>query len=112
MTAEMLKGHLDAIILSALEAGDTHGYAIIDAIKRQSAGTFDLAEGTVYPALHRLEQAGLLESRWVTPTSGRRRRVYSLTSSGRASLNSRRASWQDFSTAISSFLGPPSPCPS
>lgn len=108
----MLKGHLDTIILSALEAGDTHGYAIIDAIKRQSAGTFDLAEGTVYPALHRLEHAGLLESSWVTPASGRRRRVYSLTSSGRSSLDFRRTSWQDFSTAINNLLGPPLPCPS
>jgi PadR family transcriptional regulator, regulatory protein PadR len=111
MSAEMLKGHLDAIILSALDAGDAHGYVIIDAIKRQSGGTFNLTEGTVYPALHRLEQAGLLESRWVTPDSGRRRRVYSLTSSGRSSLESRRASWRDFSTAIDNFLSPPKPCP-
>jgi PadR family transcriptional regulator, regulatory protein PadR len=111
MTAEMLKGHLDAIILSALDAGDAHGYAIIDAIKRQSGGTFDLTEGTIYPALHRLEAAGLLESRWVIPDSGRKRRVYSLTPSGQNSLKSRRASWQDFSTAIDNFLRPPAPCP-
>jgi PadR family transcriptional regulator, regulatory protein PadR len=111
MTAEMLKGHLDAIILSAVEAGDAHGYAIIDAIKRQSGGTFDLTEGTIYPALHRLEQAGLLESRWIVPDSGRKRRVYSLTPSGRRSLDSRRASWNDFATAIDRFLRPASPCP-
>jgi PadR family transcriptional regulator, regulatory protein PadR len=107
----MLKGHLDAIILSALNAGEAHGYAIIDAIKRQSGGTFDLTEGTVYPALHRLEEAGLLESRWVVPDSGRKRRVYSLTPSGHHSLDRRRASWKDFSTAIDSFLSPPAPCP-
>jgi hypothetical protein len=57
MDAEMLKGHLDAIVLAALEAGPAHGYAIIETIKQRSAGTFDLPEGTVYPALHRLEQA-------------------------------------------------------
>lgn len=111
MTAEMLKGHLDAIILSALDTADAHGYAIIDAIKRQSGGAFDLSEGTIYPALHRLEQAGSLESHWITPDSGRRRRVYSLTTAGRTSLESRRNSWQDFSTAIDNFLKQPKPCP-
>lgn len=106
----MLKGHLDAVILAALDIGDAHGYAIIDAIRRQSGGAFDLAEGTIYPALHRLEQAGLLESRWSTPSSGRKRRIYSLTPSGRASLESRRASWLDFSAAIDSFLRPTASC--
>ncbi len=111
MSAEMLKGHLDAIILSALDASDAHGYAIIEAINRRSAGTFNLAEGTVYPALHRLEQSGLLESRWITPDTGRRRRIYSLTVAGRASLHARRESWQNFSEAVESFLGPRAPCP-
>lgn len=111
MTAEMLKGHLDAILLSAVETGDVHGYAIIETIKQQSQGTFDLSEGTIYPALHRLEQAGLLVSRWTVPDSGRRRRIYSLTSSGRASLEARRLGWVDFSTAINLFLGPAAPCP-
>ena len=63
----MLKGHLDAIVLAALESGPAHGYAIIEAIKSRSGGTFDLPEGTIYPALHRLEQAGLLSSSWTTP---------------------------------------------
>jgi PadR family transcriptional regulator, regulatory protein PadR len=58
MEAEMLKGHLDAIVLAALEAGPAHGYAMIEAIKSRSGKRFDLPEGTVYPALHRLEQAG------------------------------------------------------
>ena len=75
MEAEMLKGHLDAIVLAALEAGPAHGYAIIETIKRASAATCDLPEGTVYPALHRLEQAGLLASAWTTPPGGRKRRV-------------------------------------
>ncbi|MGL4634868.1 MAG: PadR family transcriptional regulator [Beijerinckiaceae bacterium] len=111
MTAEMLKGHLDAIILSALDAGEAHGYAIIETIRQQSEGTFDLAEGTVYPALHRLELAGLLESQWTMPEAGRRRRMYSLTPSGRASLATRRKNWLDFSRAINGFLGQAVPCP-
>ena len=66
----MLKGHLDLIVLAALAAGPAHGYAIIEAIKRKSGQAFDLPEGTIYPALHRLEQAGLLSSRWTTAESG------------------------------------------
>jgi len=106
MDAEMLKGHLDAIVLAALEAGPAHGYAIIEAIKRGSAATFDLPEGTVYPALHRLEQAGLLSSAWTTTPSGRKRRVYSLTKSGAAALGERRKAWGRFSQAVDTALGP------
>src|SRR5205085_2476832 len=79
MEGEMLKGHLDMIVLAALAAGPAHGYAVIEEIKRRSGDAFDLPEGTVYPALHRLEDAGLLASRWETAESGRRRRVYTLT---------------------------------
>jgi DNA-binding PadR family transcriptional regulator len=104
MEAEMLKGHLDAIVLAALEAGPAHGYAIIETIKQRSAGTFDLPEGTVYPALHRLEQAGLLSSAWTTPPNGRRRRVYSLKA-GSSALAERRKSWDRFSQAVDTALG-------
>src|SRR5258708_25303107 len=93
MEAEMLKGHLDAIVLAALEAGPAHGYAIIETIKNRSTSTFDLPEGTVYPALHRLEQAGLLSSAWTTPPGGPRRRVYSLTKAGSAAPAQRRKVW-------------------
>ena len=101
----MLKGHLDAIVLAALEAGPAHGYAIIETIRDRSASTFDLPEGTVYPALHRLEQAGLLSSNWTTPPGGRRRRVYSLTKPGAASLANRRKGWGRFSHAVDTLLG-------
>ena len=105
MEAEMLKGHLDAIVLAALEAGPAHGYAIIETIKEKSATTFDLPEGTVYPALHRLEQAGLLTSHWMTPESGRRRRIYSLTKAGSKALVERRKAWGRFSQAVDTMLG-------
>jgi PadR family transcriptional regulator, regulatory protein PadR len=104
MESEMLKGHLDAIVLAALEAGPAHGYAIIEAIKSRSGGAFDLPEGTVYPALHRLEQAGLLSSQWVMPESGRRRRIYALTGSGTAALAKRREAWEQFSEAVNRLL--------
>jgi PadR family transcriptional regulator, regulatory protein PadR len=105
MEAEMLKGHLDAIVLAALEGGPAHGYAIIEAIKNRSDGTFDLPEGTIYPALHRLEQAGLLSSAWITPPSGRRRRVYALTKSGVSRLADGRKAWSRFAKAVDSSIG-------
>jgi PadR family transcriptional regulator len=104
MEAEMLKGHLDAIVLAALEAGPAHGYAVIEAIKQRSGATFDLPEGTVYPALHRLEEAGFLASTWTTPPGGRKRRVYSLTKGGAAALAERRKSWGRFSRAVDALL--------
>jgi PadR family transcriptional regulator, regulatory protein PadR len=105
MEAEMLKGHLDAIVLAALETGPAHGYAIIETIKRGSAETFRLPEGTVYPALHRLQEAGLLSSAWVTPAGGRRRRMYSLTKAGTTALADRRKAWGRFSLAVNALLG-------
>ena len=106
MKAEMLKGHLDAIVLAALEAGPAHGYAIIETIKNRSSSTFDLPEGTVYPVLHRLEESGLLSGRWVTADSGRRRRVYTLTLRGRRALSEQRAVWNRFSGAVGALFRP------
>jgi PadR family transcriptional regulator, regulatory protein PadR len=110
MEGEMLKGHLDLIVLAALAAGPAHGYAVIEAIKRKSGQAFDLPEGTIYPALHRLEQAGLLSSRWTTADSGRKRRVYALTRAGHRALAERRAVWQRFSQAIGGLLEGMGPC--
>jgi DNA-binding PadR family transcriptional regulator len=75
MEGEILKGHLDMIVLAALEAGPAHGYAVIERIRLRSGGAFDLPEGTVYPVLHRLEQTKLLKSRWELSPVGRKRRV-------------------------------------
>ncbi|HVH82598.1 MAG TPA: helix-turn-helix transcriptional regulator [Stellaceae bacterium] len=100
----MLKGHLDMIVLAALSAGPAHGYAVIEEIRRKSDRAFDLPEGTIYPALHRLEQAGLLSSRWVVAESGRQRRVYALTGRGERALTERRAVWQQFCDAIGGLL--------
>ena len=105
MEGQMLKGHLDMIVLASLSAGPAHGYAVIEEIKRRSGQAFDLPEGTVYPALHRLEETGLLSSRWVTAESGRRRRVYALTRRGERALDEQRAVWRKFSLAIGGLLG-------
>ncbi len=103
MKAESLKGHLDALILAVVDGGPGHGYAIIEELKRRSGGTLALPEGTVYPALHRLEEAGLLTSSWSTE-SGRRRRLYQLTGRGRRELGVRRREWNDFSNAVQAVL--------
>jgi PadR family transcriptional regulator, regulatory protein PadR len=101
MRAETLKGHLELLLLAVLADGPAHGYAVIETLGAR--GGFDLPEGTVYPALHRLERAGLLESSW-SSDSGRRRRVYSLTPRGRKELAARRAEWKRFSGAVQAVV--------
>jgi PadR family transcriptional regulator PadR len=103
MRAESLKGHLDALILAVLSDGPLHGYAIIEKLKRRSQGALALPEGTIYPALHRLEAAGLLSSAW-SQGDGRRRRIYELTRRGRRELGERRAEWHDFARAVEAVL--------
>lgn len=99
MRAELLKGHLDGLLLAVIAAGPAHGYAIIERLRERSGGTFALPEGTVYPALHRLERAGLLRSAW-SRDAPRRRRVYQLTARGRRALRSERDDWQTFTRAV------------
>jgi PadR family transcriptional regulator PadR len=102
VAAEQLKGHLDSLILGVLANEPLHGYAIIEELKRRSGGALALPEGTVYPALHRLERGGLLKSAW--SDEGRRRRVYSLTARGRRELADRRTSWRDFASTMEAVL--------
>src|SRR4051794_41911963 len=90
MKAQSLKGHLDALVLATFRDGPVHGYAVIEELRRKSEGAFDLAEGTVYPVLHRLEAGGLLASSWST-TAGRRRRGYPPARRGPAPLPGRGA---------------------
>ncbi|MDQ6648847.1 MAG: helix-turn-helix transcriptional regulator [Actinomycetota bacterium] len=100
-----LQGHLDGMVLSVLTAEPGHGYDVVRRLGAASDGVFELPEGTVYPALHRLERAGLLASRWET-VEGRRRRVYQLTAAGRVRLGERRRGWQRFAGAVSAVLAP------
>jgi PadR family transcriptional regulator len=104
MRPELLKGHLDALLLAVLEPGPQHGYAVIEALRTSTDGALDLPTGTVYPALHRLERAGLIASDWQT-VNGRRRRAYQLTPSGHAALGEQRAIWDQFATAVTAVLG-------
>ena len=107
--AQVLKGHLDMLLLATLENGPRHGYAVREALREASRSRFDLPTGTIYPALRRLETAGLVRGRWSTE-SGRRRRTYELTAAGRRRLAGDRAAWRDFTSAVSAILEPAS-CP-
>ena len=94
------------MLLTPSIAGPAHGDAIISALRERSEGTFDLPEGTIYPALHRLEEAGLLASTW-TQAEGRRRRVYGLTDEGAAALAAQRTEWRKFARGVQAVLGKP-----
>jgi PadR family transcriptional regulator len=104
MRNDALNGQLDPLILATIAQEPAHGYSIVQRLARRSGGTFALAEGTVYPALHRLEREGLLSSSWSTG-SGRQRRVYSITAAGRAAFQARRREWKTFSRAMEAVLG-------
>jgi DNA-binding PadR family transcriptional regulator len=100
-----LRGHLDLLLLGTLrQSGRVHGYALIVALREQSQGAFDLPEGTVYPALHRLERDGLVTSEWDTSAS-RRRRVYQLTPEGAVALAAKRREWRIFERGVQAVLG-------
>jgi PadR family transcriptional regulator PadR len=103
LRSEVLKGHVDLLLLATLRRGPLHGYGIVEKLRGASEGAFDLAEGTVYPALYRLERAGLLASKW-TSTTGRRRRVYRLTKRGRDKLASEQNDWKAFAQAVEAVV--------
>ena len=103
MRGDHVRGHLDLLLLSVLRSGPAHGYAVVSALRERSDGTFDLPEGTVYPALHRLEEAGWVTSSWDT-TTGRRRRVYALTEAGREACAEQRAEWRGLVRGVQAVL--------
>jgi transcriptional regulator len=104
MFGEALKGHLDLLLLAVLADGPAHGYAVIESLRQRSGGTFDLPEGTIYPALHRLEHDGLLSSQW-SEDSARRKRVYRVTPKGQQALATRQEEWRQFARAVNSTVG-------
>jgi DNA-binding PadR family transcriptional regulator len=91
------------MLLAIAADGPVHGYAAAQALRERSGGVFDPPEGTIYPALHRLERAGLLQSGW-SMASGRRRRVYRLTARGRRAVDRARGDWRRFSAAVEAVI--------
>ncbi len=105
MKADALRGQIDALILASVEDESLHGYAIAERIAQRSSGELDMATGTLYPALRRLEKAKLLRSEWST-VGGRKRRTYEITSAGRRALRDERDSWRQLSAVVEAVLQP------
>jgi DNA-binding PadR family transcriptional regulator len=103
MRTDAVKGYLDLLLLAELDRGAGHGYALIERLRERSSGTFAFPEGTIYPALHRLERGGLLRSEWSTGRA-RRRRIYSIRRQGRAVLKDHLREWRLFSRAVERVL--------
>ncbi len=103
---ESLKGHLDMLLLSVLKESPAHGYLVIERVGEISEGAFELGEGTVYPALRRLEKAGLLRSAW-TRAEGRQRRIYRITAKGERALAKQKGEWEAFSAGVRRILEAP-----
>ncbi|MFC2044247.1 PadR family transcriptional regulator [Chloroflexota bacterium] len=97
---------MDPLLLSLIDEQPIYGYQIIRELDRRSQGYFKFKEGTLYPALHRLERAGLIQSKWQNLLSGRQRRYYHLTDKGLGLLEVRRREWLSFSTAMNLILQP------
>ena len=102
---EFLTGTVGVLILSLLTEREMYAYEIVMEAERRSAQTFQLKEGTVYPALHQMERAGMLKARWRDSPSGRPRKYYSLTAQGRRRAQSKRRQWASISMAMRAILG-------
>jgi DNA-binding PadR family transcriptional regulator len=104
-SADLLRGALDPIILEVIADGATYGYEIAKAIEQASEGQLLAQEGTLYPALHRLEQRGLLEAEWAPSPEGRQRKHYRLTGLGRKERLALRKQWSEFTQVVNVILG-------
>jgi PadR family transcriptional regulator len=102
-TESSVRGHLELLVLASLSSAPSHGYALIESLERLSGGAFELAEGSLYPVLHKLEHAGLVRSSW-DRESGRRRRIYRITGFGRRELDERSRRWRAIRDAVDAVL--------
>ena len=101
---ELLKGTLDLLIMRTLELQPLHGVAIADRIEQVTRGTFQVKPGSLFPALHRLEQEGWIVGQWLESADGRRVKSYKLTREGRRQLATEKANWQRVVAAMSQVL--------
>ncbi|MCC7032431.1 MAG: PadR family transcriptional regulator [Acidobacteria bacterium] len=104
--AAMLKGTLDLLILRTIEIQPRHGLGVSDRIAQITGGTFVVKPGSLFPALHRLEQEGYIEGAWGESDQGRRAKVYRITAAGRKRLTTERRSWDRIVTAVGQVLDP------
>lgn len=108
INGDKLRGHLEAMVLSTLERGEAHGLEILRRLEEAGCGLLQLKEGSLYPALYRLEAAGEVKAVWEAESHGRRgarRRIYSLTPKGQRKLNAGRVEWQQFVRILGGIIG-------
>ena len=100
----LLQGTLDLLILKALGTGELHGLAISRRIEQMTQGTFQVKPGSLFPALHRMEEAGWIRAKWITKETGRRARIYELTAAGRKQLEAEETRWEAVTSAVAETL--------
>ena len=103
---ELLKGNTETLLLALLDNEAMYGYQIVKEVDKRSSGYFAFKEGTLYPALHRMEKAKLVEGRWEDTANNVRRRYYLITVKGRQALADRLTEWQRFSNAMDLIMQP------
>jgi PadR family transcriptional regulator PadR len=102
---DSLQGSLDLLVLKILDRRPgLHGYAIMTAIQERSGDVLRAEEGSLYPALHRMEESGWVRARWITKDTGRRARIYDITASGRSQLEAEEARWRAVTAAVNRIL--------
>jgi transcriptional regulator len=104
MDTRLLTGMVETLLLEIVSNGPSYGYQIAQTVAERSHGFFEFKEGSLYPALHRLERQKLMASFW-QEADGRRRKYYKLTAAGRTALAERKQEWQQFSTGVNGILG-------
>ncbi len=105
ISKELMKGSTPLLILSLLEAEDMYGYQLIGKLKEKSDNMFALKEGTLYPLLHALENAGAISSYWFDTDEGRRRKYYKIEKAGLKLLGEKKAEWQAYASSVSKVIG-------
>ena len=103
---DMMQGTLDMLVLQTLVLGPAHGYAIAEIIQKRSDAVLQVEQGSLYPALHRLEDKGLIASFWETTENNRKARYYKLTAAGRKQLHQESSRWQQIVAAITRVMDP------
>ncbi|MCX7912031.1 MAG: helix-turn-helix transcriptional regulator [Dehalococcoidales bacterium] len=106
---DLIKSSSTSLLLSLLAEREMYGYQIVKELEARSQGYFKFKEGTLYPALHRLERSGLIRGEWRMLPNGRQRRYYSITEKGLVKLGEERVQWQNFFTAVRMILEPEAP---
>ncbi len=108
ISGDTLRGHVETLALAALERGEAHGFEILRRLRERGRGILELKEGTLYPALYRLEEAGCICGEWEDNERrhrGPRRRIYRLTRKGRKELAARRGEWKSFVRVVGEIVG-------